>query len=114
MAQYTVTSGCGHTTTVNLTGPMRGRGERVRWMQSPNGKCNPCYSEMKRDEAHTQDEIEARRIADGLRAAQGDADYAVKVVKLETQANEELILKADSVKVRTARRVLRALELVKG
>jgi len=83
-------------------------------MQSTDGKCNPCYAMMKRAEEHTQEEIEAKRMAEQLRAQQMDADYADKVLRLETQANEELLLKADPAKMRKARQVLRALEMVRS
>jgi len=114
MAQYTVTAGCGHTTNINLVGPITERNRRLCWMQSTDGKCNPCYAMMKRAEEHTQEEIEAKRMAEQLRAQQMDADYADKVLRLETQANEELLLKADPAKVRKARQVLRALEMVRS
>ena len=45
MAQYTVKSGCGHTTTVNLFGPGRERDRRLAWMRSPSGCCNYCYAD---------------------------------------------------------------------
>ena len=112
MAQYTITSGCGHTTRINLAGPHRERERRIDWMRSPTGRCNPCYAAMKRDEEHTRDEIEAKRMAEQLRVAQPDGDYATKLLKLETEALEELLLKADRLKMRRARLVLRAIEIV--
>jgi len=69
---------------------------------------------MQRAEEHTQEEIEAKRMAEQLRARQMDADYADKVLRLETQAHEELLLKADPAKVRKARQVLRALEMMRS
>ena len=46
--QYTVTAGCGHTTTINLVGPTTWRDRHLRWMQSTDGTCNPCYASTKR------------------------------------------------------------------
>ena len=82
--QYTVTAGCGHTTTINLVGPTTWRDRHLRWMQSTDGTCNPCYASTKRAEAHTQDEIEAQRMAEQLRAQQMDAHYADKVLRAST------------------------------
>lgn len=54
MAQYRVTAGCGHTTTVQLYGPGRERERRLAWMRSAGGMCNPCYAAAKRAEEATR------------------------------------------------------------
>lgn len=50
MAKHTITAGCGHTTIQQLYGPHAERQRRIDWMQSPAGKCNPCYAEAKRND----------------------------------------------------------------
>lgn len=62
MAQHTVTSGCGHTTTLQLYGPMQERERRLTWMRSPTGMCNPCYAQSKRNEETAIDEDQVREI----------------------------------------------------
>ena len=44
MAKNTITAGCGHTSEVQLYGPMKERERRIDWMQSDTGKCNRYYA----------------------------------------------------------------------
>ena len=109
MAQYTVTAGCGHTTTLQLYGPSRDREQRIAWMRSPTGKCNSCYAASKRDEADHARELEVQRYAkstldllDRCNPAERAASIRVRHASCLRSASE--IDKPDSMSVLTAAR----------
>lgn len=71
MSQYTISAGCGHTTTINLTGPIRERERRAEWMRSPSGRCNPCYAAAKREQERATRAADVQALVAQLRAAAG-------------------------------------------
>lgn len=84
MAQYTVTAGCGHTTTLQLYGPTKDRDRRIAWMESPDGKCNPCYATRKRSEEAESFEAEVGAFLSTLLAQPRPTDEIL--AKLKAQA----------------------------
>lgn len=68
MAQYEVTAGCGHTTTVQLYGPHSERERRLAWTRSAGGQCNACYAATRREQEARQREAKVRELADQIKA----------------------------------------------
>ena len=106
MAKYTVTSGCGHTTTVQLYGPVAERKRRIAWMQSAGGQCNPCYAAAQQAERAEQVDAAVRRLADEIRGAVdggkiSEADIA--------EMREQAAARSDEPQ---ARRIVAALDLL--
>ena len=82
MAQYTVTAkGCGHTTTLQLYGPMDDRRRRIAWMESETGLCNACYAQKKQREgreARIEEKVAQLLLhPDAVRAQRGQVEVAI-------------------------------------
>lgn len=66
MAQYDVTYSCGHSGTVNLTGPTKQRESKLEWYRW-NAKCPDCYAAQKQAEREAQNARAAEHAqAEGL------------------------------------------------
>jgi hypothetical protein len=88
MAKYEIHCGCGHTSEIQLGGPMAERSRRITWMESPTGKCNPCYAASKRaDEAHLRTG-EAAKLAATIKAHPDHSETAL--AGLEARAREAI------------------------
>lgn len=102
MADYTVIAGCGHTQQLQLYGKQTERRRRLEWMQSPTGKCNPCYAAYKRAQ-----EAEAEQQA-------LEQEVAAKQQALEREASHiaQYLLEATPEQVEQFRQSLRQAEIV--